>query len=462
MSNSTSASDAALSREERLRSMPVSRLLTNLSLPAMFAMFINALYNFVDAIFVGQGVGPLGIAALSLAFPIQMIIGAVGLMFGVGGASMASRFLGAGRREDADRTLGTAISFVLGLGVISFVLLQLFLDDVLVFVGATEETLPYARDYARTVLFGFIPLSMAMTANNFIRAEGNARMSMLIMLSGAVLNIILDPIFIFVFGWGVRGAALATISGQFLNFFLGYSYILSKKSNYHIRLHYLLPRLALAREISGLGIPTFLRQSGTSALLIVVNNVIRSYSAQPDILIAVMGVINRLMMFSLMPLFGLVQGMQPIAGFNFGARQYARVKQVMSLSFRRGVIISGAFFVVFMAFPGQLMRLFSSDSRLIESGIYFLRVVFLMLPLVGFQILGASYFQALGRMWPSFLLSTSRQFLLLLPLVVAFAVLGGVRAMAWAFPVADLITVGITMIWYNRDSKKLFTQGGEL
>jgi Na+-driven multidrug efflux pump len=180
-------------------------------------------------------------AALSLAFPIQMLIGAVGLMFGVGGASMASRFLGAGRREDADRTLGTAMVFVLILGLITFSLLQLFLDEVLIFVGATEGTLPLARDYARIVLFGFIPLSMAMTANNFIRAEGNARMSMIIMMTGAITNLILDPIYIFVFDWGVQGAALATITGQTLNFILGYRYLLSRRSNYHIKLRYLVP-----------------------------------------------------------------------------------------------------------------------------------------------------------------------------------------------------------------------------
>jgi putative MATE family efflux protein len=460
MSNDQSP-DGGMSREQRLRTMPVPRLLTSLSLPAMLAMFVNALYNFVDAIFVGQGVGPLGIAALSISFPLQMLIGAVGLMFGVGGASMASRFLGAGEKEKADRTLGTAVGFVFILGLTAFILLQVYLDEVLVFVGATAETLPYAREYARTVLLGFIPLSMAMAANNFIRAEGNARMSMMIMIAGAVTNIILDPIFIFAFGWGVRGAALATIIGQMLNFVLGYAYIIGRKSSYHFRLRYLVPSMDLAGEIVGLGVPTLLRQTGTSALLIVVNNVIRSYSSEPDIMIAVMGVINRLMMFSLMPLFGLVQGMQPIAGFNYGARQYSRVKEVVNTAFRRGIVISTAFFLLFMLFPGALMNLFSSDATLIERGTYFLRVIFLMLPLVAFQIIGASYFQALGKVLPSFLLSTSRQFLLLLPLVLLFAAIGGVQGMAWAFPVSDLATVVLTMIWFRVDSAKLFTEAGK-
>jgi putative MATE family efflux protein len=445
-------------REQRLRSMPVGPLLTSLSLPAMAAMFINALYNLVDAIFVGQAVGTDGMAALSLAFPIQMLIGAVGLMFGVGGASMASRFLGAGRREDADRTLGTAMVFVLILGLITFSLLQIFLDEVLIFVGATEGTLPLARDYARIVLFGFIPLSMAMTANNFIRAEGNARMSMIIMMTGAITNLILDPIYIFVFDWGVQGAALATITGQTLNFILGYRYLLSRRSNYHIKLRYLVPRIDLVKEISGLGVATFVRQIGTSAFLIVVNNLIRSFSDAPGTMIAVMGVINRLMMFSLMPLFGLVQGMQPIAGYNYGARLFHRVKEVVNTAFRRGMIIAALAFAMFMLFPGALMRAFGSDPDFIERGTYFLRVVFLMVALVPLQIVGAAYFQALGKMLPAFFLSTSRQFILLLPMVVIFAAIGGIPLMAWAFPAADFITIIITMVWFRIDSARLFTE----
>lgn len=454
VSSKTSAADL---REERLRTMPIGKLLSQLSLPAMFAMFINALYNFVDAMFVGQGVGPLGIAGLSIAFPLQMLIGAVGLMIGMGGASLASRFLGARKKEEANHSFGTAVSMVLILSVISYLLLSLFLDDVLIFVGATGNTLEYARDYSSIILMGFIPLSMAMTANNFIRAEGNARMSMLIMLSGALVNIVLDPIFIFALDWGIRGAALATIIGQVLNFILSYTYLFSKHSNYRIRPKYFVPRAKLGIEIMGLGVPTLLRQLGTSALLIVVNNVIRSYSVEADIMIAVMGVVNRLMMFSLMPLFGLVQGMQPIAGYNYGAKQYSRVQQVMRASIFRGVMISLVFFAMFMIIPGPLMRMFGDDQRLILRGTYFLRVVFLMTPIVAFQIVGAAYFQALGKMLPAFFLSTSRQLFFLIPLVLIFAWIGGVNGMAWAFPASDFLATVLTMIWYRIDSAKLFT-----
>jgi Na+-driven multidrug efflux pump len=212
------------------------------------------------------------------------------------------------------------------------------------------------------------------------------------------------------------------------------------------------------KEISGLGVATFVRQIGTSAFLIVVNNLIRSFSDAPGTMIAVMGVINRLMMFSLMPLFGLVQGMQPIAGYNYGARLFHRVKEVVNTAFRRGMIIAALAFAKFKLYPRAQKRAFGSDPDIIERGTNLLRVVFLMVALVPLQIVGAAYFQALGKMLPAFFLSTSRQFILLLPMVVIFAAIGGIPLMAWAFPAADFITIIITMVWFRIDSARLFTE----
>ena len=296
-------------------------LLIRLSVPSTFAMFINALYNLVDAIFVGRGVSTEAIGGLAVAFPVQMIIMSVGFLIGIGASSVISRALGAKDHERSKYALGNA--FVSGL-IIAVVIVTAFfltLDSIIRIFGATAELEQYAYDYLSIILMSAVFFILAIISNNIIRAQGNAKMAMISMVSGAVLNIILDPIFIFVFKMGIKGAALATAISQVVTLIVGLTYIFGKKSSIHIGLKHLKLKLDIMKEVITIGFSGFVRQVASSIVVAILNNVIKINTGElATLYITVFGIINRVIMFILMPMFGVVQAFQPVAGFNFGAK----------------------------------------------------------------------------------------------------------------------------------------------
>jgi putative MATE family efflux protein len=427
-------------RHNHLESKDIPNLLKKLSIPATIGMLVNALYNLVDTIFIGQGVGADAIGGLAIAFPIQMIIMSIAFMVGIGAASAISRSLGEKEEEKANSLAGNAYLLSIILSGI-FVLSGLFKTDALLYLfGATDTLLGYARDYIQIIFIGSIPFAFVMTSNNIIRSEGNAKESMIIMVIGTGLNIILDPIFIFIFHMGIRGAALATIISQFVSFLYVLHYLRSSKSHLKVKFHHLIPHVKMQIEILKIGLPAFVRQIGGSFLAIFLNNALGTYGG--DVAISAFGIVNRLIMFIFMPMFGVVQGLQPIAGYNYGARRYKQIRQVVVLSVKTlGIYATVGWFILLISGP-KVGIIFTQDKVVIEAVATQLKYVSLMLPIIGIQIISSTVFQAFGKAGPALLLSLLRQIILLIPMLIIFpSWLGlGLIGIYIAFPISDLLS----------------------
>jgi putative MATE family efflux protein len=436
-----------------LGSQSIGKLLLRLSVPATVAMLVMALYNVVDTIFVGRGVGTDAIGGLTIVFPFQIIVMAFANMIGIGTASVVSRNLGSGNRERAYTAGGNAFAVSIGFGLIVTILGYALLNPILRLFGATPVLLGYARDYLSVILAGSVFITFAMATNNIVRAEGRATVAMLTMVLGAVANMILDPIFIFALKMGIRGAALATVISQFFSFLFLLFFYLSGRSSLKIRLIHLKPVSGVLKEIFALGVPAFIRQGGMSLVLILVNNLLGRYGG--DIYISVFGVIFRILHFVLMPLAGLVQGFQPITGYNYGAGKIERVKYGVRLSLLISSTLAVLGFLILSLLPGPIFRIFSADSNLIQAGMPVLRVVVLIVPLIGIQMIGAAYFQAVGKARPAFFLGLSRQFIFLLPMMIVLPLAFGLWGVFAAFPAADFLSTLVTGLWLWKDVRTL-------
>jgi putative MATE family efflux protein len=447
------ANDMKKDRSWMLGNERIGRLLLNLSAPAMVGMIVMALYNLVDTIFVGQAVGPLAIAGLSIVFPIQIIIMAVAQTVGVGGASIISRSLGAKKIERARITYCNVVLIVLITGVLITVLGLVFITPLLNLFGATKAIFPFAKDYLSIVLFGAAFFSFAISGNNIVRSEGNAKVAMISMIISGLLNIILDAYFIFVLKLGVKGAALATVLSQLIAAVYLLIYFIYGDSMLKYRLIYFKPNKNIIKETFAIGASTFARHSASSISIIVINNSLKIYGG--DIAIAAFGVIHRVMRFISMPMFGIVQGLQPILGFNYGAKQIKRVKGSLRLAMVTITLWSLSAFLLLMIFPELIISIFTTDAQLLNLGNKALRIIFLLLPLIGFQIIGTGLFQSLGKAWPAMILALSRQVLFLLPAVLFLPIVFRLNGIWFAFPMADLLSTMVTAILFVREIRHL-------
>ncbi len=422
----------------------------------MIAMLVNSLYNLVDTIFVGQSSGALAIAALGIAFPIQLLIGGIAQMFGVGVASIVSRKLGEKNEKAAALAAGNALKATV-LASLSFAIVGIiFLEPLLQVFGATPDILPFAKDYMGIVFFGAIFVSISMCSNNILRAEGKAKVSMIIMLIGAGLNIVLDPIFIFGFGMGIRGAAIATLISQIASSLYAIRFFLKRKSSLPFQKASFKIALPIIRETVSLGLPTLIRQGGSSLMILTANNMLGLYGG--DLAIAAYGMISKLMIFFLMPIFGMVQGFQPIAGFNYGAKKSDRVKQVLYKAIMVTSIMGVLFFAILQLFPKGLLSLFTSSNELLRIAVPALRIVMLAIPFIGIQTIGATFFQSIGKTVPALLLGLSRQFIILIPLVLLLPQFFSLNGVWMAFPIADTVSTIITVIWLFHEVASLNTR----
>ncbi len=433
-------------------------MLLKLSLPATFAMVVNGLYNLVDTFFIGRRVGTNGIGGLALAFPVQMIVMAVGLAVGQGTASVVSRNLGANNEEKARRAAGVAVAMSLTFGLVIFIAGKIFLEPLLNILGATEALHEYARSYLNVILFGFPVMTITMTFNNLLRSEGMAKQSMTVMLIGALTNIVLDPLFIFVFNMGVAGAAWATVIGQAFSLLYAAYFYLMKKTHVTIGLKDLIPEVSVMKEIFGLGLPSFVRQAGQSIVAMMINNLLGRYGG--DLYISAYGIVYRIVMFCFMPMFGLVQGFQPLAGYNYGAKLYGRVRRTLKVTISAASVYSAAGFLMMFLFPGLLARIFTTDGALIDTSEYVMRHIVLMFALLGMQVVGGQYFQSTGKPFPSLILNLSRQFIFLIPLLLFMPGLFGIKGILLCFPIADVLSVALTMTWLLADLRRLPKKDG--
>lgn len=431
----------------------IGKLLLRMSAPAVIGMLVNSLYNVVDTIFIAKGVGTDAVGGLALAFPIQMLIMAIGTMFGTGAASLISRYLGAGKNRSACLTAGNVLLFSLVTGILLTVPLLLSIESILKMIGATNDLLPYAYEYSSIILIGAPIMIFAMSANNIARAEGNAKVAMISMLVGTGANILLDPIFIFVFNMGIKGAAIATVISQTISFIFMLLYFFKGTSRLQLTVDMFKIKLNTITDIFILGLPSFIRQAGTSIIAIVINVLLAFYGG--DLAISTFGVINRLLMFGLMPIFGIAQGFQPIAGFNYGALKLNRVKSVLKQSIVVSTIFCLSYSMLMFIFPEFMLSIFSKDQELIQFGTKIIKIIVVMMPFVGIQIIGAAYFLSIGKSFPSMVLGLSRQIIILLPLMLIMPKYLGLRGIWLAFPIADLAALLITVIWLLIEVKKL-------
>ena len=434
----------------------IGRLLLSLSLPATIGMLVQAMYNFVDTIFVGRGVGSMGIAGISISLPVQIFVMAFAQMFGIGGASVISRSLGERDHKKARRAAGNVMVFSVAFGLVMTLLGQFFLDQLLIMLGASEAIIPYAREYLGIILLGSAFFSFGMAMNHVVRAEGKPKIAMAAMLISAVLNIILDPIFIFSLNLGIWGAALATVLSQAATSIYVLFYFLSGKSLLRISLRSLIPEWRIMRETVSVGLSAFSRQVAGSLLAVVLNNSLVFYGG--DIAVAVYGVINRLLMVFIMPMFGVNQGFLPIVGYNYGARKMRRARESVKLASAVTTMIALFSSIVMFLFARQLISIFTDETELIESTIYALRIVILATPTIGVQVIASGMFQALGKALPALFLSLLRQIIILIPLILVIPRFLGINGIWISFPLADLIAFAISLVFYLRELK-IFRSG---
>ncbi len=445
--------DINKSRSEMLGEKPIPELLISFSVPAIVGMMINALYNVVDRIFLGAGVSQLAIGGVFLNFPILMVIMGFGMLIGVGGNSLASIRFGQGKKDVAERILGNAVTMVLVSGLVLTIVFSLNLERLLRFFGASDTILPYAMDYGRIILFGTVFQMLGFGINNFIRGEGNPRMAMITMFIGAITNIVLDYIFIFPLNMGAKGAALATIVGQFLSAAWVIAYFLGDKSLLKLKLETLKPNFGIIKEIISLGITPFSMQLVASGINIIFNNQLQNYGG--DLATSSMSVIYSISTLAFMPVFGLNQGIQPIIGFNYGSGNMVRVQKALRIGIVVAVIYMTFNWIITMSVPHVLVKIFISRpddyAKIKDMVIPGLRIFNTFIPIVGFQIIAANYFQAIGKPRIGFILTMSRQLLLLLPSIVILPRFFGLTGIWMSMAVSDGLSSLITTFFILKE-----------
>lgn len=428
-------------------------LLVELSVPAMIGMIVNAIYNIVDRMFIGNAphLGSLGLAGITITYPVTLILMALSLMAGVGGATRFSIALGAKQNEDAKFYQGNALMITVIFGLIFMIFGNLFMNPILTLLGASEQVLPHAKAYLSIILFGAVFQCVAMCGNNFSRAQGNAKNAMVSQLLGAGFNILFDYILIVQFHMGMEGAALATIGGQFLSMVWQLLFLFGKRSLIQCRVQHMKLKKKFTYMIIKTGLPAFLMQMSTSLLNIVINGTLGTYGG--DVAISTVGIITSVQTLMLMPLTGMTQGQQPIVSYNFGAKRFDRVKETLKYTIIGSSIIAVIGFLGIEFFPDYIISAFNQEKDIIDLGSNALRIWFICLPLVGCQMMCANFFQAIGMVKQSSFLNLLRQCLLLIPMILIFAWLFGLYGVFIAVPIADFIAFIITMYLIKKEMK---------
>ena len=450
----------------RLGTEPISRLLVRFSLPAVTGMLVNALYNVVDRIYVGQGVDVIALGGISLVMPLMTISMALAMLFGIGSANMISMRLGQGRREDAQKALNHCLIMLALIGVTVMIIGYIFLEPILSLLGAQEDSaaINYARSYYRIILYGSPLFMIGFGMSHCTRAQGFPTITMISMILGAGLNIILDPIFIFALGWGVEGAAWATIISQAASAVWIVSFSVGKKPVVKINLKEFKFRFDICGQIMAFGSSAFLLQLVMSAVQLLYNKSMGWYGPDAlgvsnggDIALSGMNIIGSITMLIMMPIFGINQGAQPILGFNYGAKNYGRVLQTYVRAVAAATIICTIGFIVGQLFPLAMIRAFTPDESpaLMLFAPWAMRVMLIMMPVNGFQVISSNFFVVTGRPKMSIFLSMLRQFLALIPCILIFGRYWGLWGVVAAAPVADGFSLILTGTMIAFELKKL-------
>ncbi len=446
--------------ESPLGTEPIGRLLVQFSVPSIIALVINSLYNIVDQVFIGNFVGELGNAATNIAFPLTILCLSLGLLFGIGGAAAFNLSMGRGEKEDAPYYIGNAAVMLVLCGVVIMVITLLFLTPLLRAFGSPDEVLPYAQSYVGITAFGFPFMIFETGAGHLIRADGRPRGSMITILSGAIVNVGLDTLFVVVMGRGIRGAATATVIGQVVAAVVGVWFLAHPKSVELTRRH-LIPQRQYVGKEARLGIAPCLNQLATMVVQITMNNSLKHYGGMSiygeSIPIAVVGIITKVSQIFLSTLGGIGQGVQPIASFNYGAKQYDRVRNVFRRALIVGFIIGVITFLLYQIFPRQIISLFGEGSSEVyyQFAIQYFRI-YLMLAFCNFlPQMTSNFFTAIGKPMRGTVLSLTRQIIFFLPLLLIFPAIWGIDGIMYVGPVADALAVTVAIIMMTREFRDL-------
>lgn len=438
-----------------LETEPIGKLLLQYSIPAIIGMMVTSLYNIIDSIFIGHGVGPLAISGLALTFPLMNLVIAFCTLIGVGGAAVSSIYLGQKDEHKATQVLHNVLLLCIIAGFCFGGLTLIFLDPILLFFGASEQTLPFAHDFMHVILMGN-PISFVFIGlNNVMRATGYPKKAMLSSLLTVGVNVILAPIFIFGLEWGIKGAATATILAQICGLIWILNHFMRKSSFVHFQRGFYKLNWRIIRSIFAIGMAPFLLNVCASAVVIILNHSFKKYGG--DLAIGAYGIVNRILILFAMVVIGLTQGMQPIVGYNFGARRFDRVQQTLKKALLAAVSIMSVGWLVSEIFPQYIVALFSDDPDLNSLAKFGIRICCLMFPLVGAQIVITSFFQSIGKARISIFLSLARQLLFLIPLLFILPRYYGITGVWCSMPVSDLVAfvaAVFTLRWYIGKMKR--------
>ena len=435
-----------------LGTAPINKLLAQQAIPAGIGILILSIYGIVDTIFVGRWIGTLGIGAITVVVPIVFLIASIGMSIGVGGSSIISRALGSEDETNARKAFGNQVTLTVILSLLFLFVGFFYIEPVLMLFGGKGDILPMAKTYFQIVLIGAPFLSIAMMSNNVIRALGAPKYAMVVMIVPAVVNLVLDPLFIAVFEWGIEGAAWATTLSYIMSSVYAVRYFL-KNNELAVSASDFVLQWTTVKEIFSIGGVTLSRQGAVSIMSIVLNNSLYVYGGELGI--ATFGIIRNLSMFANFPVLGVTQGFLPIAGYNYGAENWDRVKETIRKAIIYGSLIATGIFMLVMATALIAPQIFTTDQALIDASGPAIRIVFLATPLLTIQLIGSAYYQAIGKALPALFLSLLKQGIFLIPLIMILPSYFGINGIWMAFPVADVLTAVINYIFLKKASKKL-------
>ena len=452
-----------MEKENILGREKIGKLLAKFAIPGIISMVVNSLYNIVDQIFIGQGVGYLGNGATTVIFPMITFAMAFSLLFGDGSATFLSLKLGEKKEDEAARGTGAGIIGFVGIGIIITILYLIFLEPWCKLFGASEAILPYAKDYGRIITYGLPFCAVCAGGASIIRADGNPKFNMIGLFAGTIINVVLDPIFIFVFHWGVKGAAFATILGQFANAVLNIYYFSKKMRNVSLNRFVFRKSISYIPRVSKLGISSFITQMALVVAMATRNNVLVTYGAKSkygsDIPVTTLGITMKTFTIIMSIVLGLSAGAQPIFGYNYGSGKYDRVKKTFKLVAVLSTIICTVAFFLAQFKPLAIISIFGSESDLYnEFAIKCMKIYLMLIPTVGIQIMSGIFFQALGYPVQASILSLSKQIIFQLPVTILLPVFMGVEGVLWAGPVSDVLAFTTMIVMFLIYWKKIFSK----
>ncbi|MFR9504411.1 MAG: MATE family efflux transporter [Rikenellaceae bacterium] len=442
----------------QLGTMPIRQLLMQYAVPAIIAMTASSLYNMVDSVFIGQGVGALAISGLALTFPLMNLAAAFGSLVGMGASTLISLRFGQRDYATAQNILGNVIVLNTIIGTLFGLVCLIFLDPILYFFGASEFTIGYARDYMQIILLGNVISHMFMGLNAILRAAGHPKRSMAATINTVVINTILDPIFIYGFHWGIRGAAIATIVSQAISLSWQIYLFSDKRELLHLKRGIYRIQSKIVKNIFAIGMSPFLMNCAACLIVIFINKGLKGYGG--DLSVGAYGIVNRICFIFVMIVMGLNQGMQPIAGYNYGAKEYGRVKRVLKLTLIAATIVTTIGFLVGELFPQVAVRAFTSDEQLISIAVTGMRITLAVFPIVGMQIVTSNFFQSIGMANRAIFLSLSRQLIFLLPGLIFLPIIfsnytsiDGSWGVWMSMPISDLLASCLAFVLLRKQLK---------